>query len=54
MASIWLTRLLRDRDSFGHPVQVAYKGQEKHNSILGGIMTLIVKGITLVLIFNAL
>ena len=46
-------RFLRDSDSFGHPVQVAYKGRETFNTYLGAFMSLIVKGLTLVLLANA-
>ena len=40
---------LRHRDSFGHPVQVTYKGIETHNTILGAILSVLVKGLTLVM-----
>ena len=48
------TRFLLSRDSFGHPVQVMFKGQETHNTLLGSIMSIFVKGMTLVMIIIAI
>ena len=44
---------LRGRDSFGHTVKLVYRGSETYNSVIGGIMTLLVKALTLVLIIQA-
>ena len=53
MAASLFTRFLRERDSFGHTIQVAYKGKTTHNSVLGGILTLVVKALTLIMLLRA-
>ena len=37
-----LLKVLRSLDDFGHPIGVTYKGDEVHQSTLGGIMTIAV------------
>ena len=50
----WLSRFIRSRDAFGHPIQLTYKGRESYNSVLGGIFTLMAQTLTGVLIVTAL
>ena len=50
----WLSRFLRGRDSFGHPVQVLFKGRETYNSVLGGFCTLLLQLLTAVMIYKAI
>ena len=45
---------LRRRDSFGHPVKLLYKGNETHNTIIGGILSVLVQGMTLVMMITAI
>ena len=49
----WLSKFLVGKDAFGHPVSVVYKGRETHGSILGGIFTLLMQGLTAVYMFAA-
>ena len=53
MKGNWLSRFLRNRDSFGHTLQLVYKGRETYNSIIGGIFTLLMQGLTLVMVIYA-
>ena len=53
MMKNWFTKFLLNRDTFGQPVQVAYKGRETYNTILGGILTLLMQGMTLAYIFTS-
>ena len=48
-----LARFLRNRDSFGHAVQLIYKGNETYNSLFGGIVTLMVQALTLIMVIQA-
>ena len=48
-----LARFLRKRDSFGHAVQLIYKGNETYNSLFGGIVTLMVQALTLIMVIQA-
>ena len=48
-----LRHFLRNRDSFGHTVSLEYKGRDKYNSVVGGILTLLMQGLTLVLVIQA-
>ena len=48
-----MLRLLRSLDTFGHPIKVNYKGEETYNSALGGILTLAMYALTLVLVERA-
>ena len=43
-----IVRLVRGRDSFGHPVSVNFKGEEVLQTLPGGIATLMVELLTLV------
>ena len=45
---------LRNRDSFGHPVTVGYKGSDTYSTNIGGILSLLVKGFTAALVFMSL
>ena len=45
-----LTSLLRNRDSFGHTINLVYKQNGTYNTVIGGIFTLFVQGLTLVMI----
>ena len=49
----WLTKFLVNRDAFGQPVQVAYKGHETYNTMLGGILTLLMQVMTMAYIFTS-
>ena len=46
-------RFLRDRDSFGHSVQLVYRGSKTYKSVIGGIVTLLVNAMTLILVIQA-
>ena len=39
-------KALKSRDSFGHRIDVTYKGRETHTSITGGVLTLLVQVFT--------
>ena len=54
MPGNFLTRFLINRDIFGHSLNLVYKGHDAHNSVIGGILTLLVKGLTMTMIFQAL
>ena len=41
-----LGKVLKSRDAFGHRIDVTYKGRETHNSITGGVLTLLVQVFT--------
>ena len=49
----WLSRFLRNRDNFGHTIKLEYKRQETYSSVIGGIWTLLVQGMTLVMVIQA-
>ena len=44
---------LRERDTFGQRVFVAYRGRETHDSTCGGLLSLAVLALTMILIFNS-
>ena len=47
-------RLLRSVDTFGHPIKVNYSGEESYKSALGGLMTLLVYSLTIVVVIRAI
>ena len=49
-----LYKLIQGRDAFGHGLTLYYKGEEKHQSIQGGIATILVQVFTLILLVQAL
>ena len=53
MFTKWFISKLRSRDSFGHEFNLSYKGNESHNSVCGGIVTLMVQALTMVLVYSA-
>ena len=44
---------LADRDSFGQPLQLVYKGSSTHNTALGGIFSILVNVMTLIMMIRA-
>ena len=52
--STWLTGAIKSRDTFGHPIDVRYKGRETHNSVTGGILTLMLQIFTGILTITSL
>ena len=46
-------KMLRNLDDFGHPVNVSFKGEESYKSPLGGILTIAVRLLTLVIVYKA-
>ena len=54
MTANWFGKFLRNRDSFGHTIQLVYKGQGTYNSVIGGVLTLLVQVLTLVMIIQAM
>ena len=53
MKKNWFTRFMLNRDSFGHEMKLEYKQRETYNSVFGGILTLLMQGITLIMVFQA-
>ena len=51
---MWFGTFLRNRDAFGHPMHVMYKGQETYSSIIGGLCTLLKTVMTGVLVIMAI
>ena len=47
-------RLLRSVDTFGHSIRVNYRGEDSYKSALGGLMTLLVCSLTLVMVIRAI
>ena len=47
------SNLLKSIDSFGHPIQVNYKGEETFKSQVGGLLSLLSLALTLVLVVRA-
>ena len=50
---ISLSKLVKTMDDFGHPINVTYKGEETHQSIIGGTFSVLVKVLTLILSVKA-
>ena len=48
-----LRKLVRRLDYFGHDIKVNYKGEKTYTSALGGIITVVVYALTLVLIIKS-
>lgn len=48
-----LKRYLRGIDAFGHEIRVNYEGEESFNTTLGGVLTIVVKALTLALLVIA-
>ena len=46
--------LVRNRDIFGHPITVFYKGEDTYLTLFGGSMSLVTKVLTLVLFLQAI
>jgi len=46
--------LLRGRDELGHPIQLTYKGEDTHQSMLGALVTIAVQIFTLVVAIKSL
>ena len=53
MAKKNFTAFLAGRDSFGHPLQLVYKGSKTHNSTLGGILSLFIYVLTFMMLIRA-
>ena len=45
-----IVKFVRSFDDYGHPIQVTYKGEESHQTFLGGICTALVQMTTLIMI----
>ena len=45
-----LGRFVKNLDNFGHSISVSYKGQDSHQTIIGGFMTIIVRVLTAITI----
>ena len=41
----WAKQVLINRDAFGHPMQLAYKGHETYKMAVGGVATLLMRGL---------
>ena len=54
MKKNWFTRFMLNRDSFGHEMKLEYKQRETYNSVFGGILTLLVQGLTLAMVIQAI
>lgn len=54
MSGKCLVKFLRGRDLMGHPIQVSYKGEETHNSVIGGLLSLGVQVMTFIMFVTAL
>ena len=44
-----LRKFIRPLDDFGHPLSLTYKGQETHQSCAGGLLTLLVMVLTVMM-----
>ena len=53
MKGNWFSRFLRNRDLFGHAITLEYKGSDTYNSVIGGILTILVQVLTLVMVIQA-
>ena len=47
-------RVLKNRDVFGQPIQLAYKGKDTYNTSIGGILTLLMQGLTVAYMITAI
>ena len=45
--SSFFSNLIRNRDVMGHPVTLNFKGNDSNPTLLGGFMTIAVKGLVL-------
>ena len=50
MKGNWFKRFLLNRDYFGHTMKLEYKRRDTYNSVFGGILTLLMQGLTLVMV----
>ena len=50
MTAFSLFRMLRKFDDYGYPIQVNYKGEATYQSFLGGMLTLLVNVMTLMIV----
>ena len=50
----FFTNLLRNRDAYGHPIGVFYKGDDAYQTLLGGVLTLAAQILTFVLLIQAI
>ena len=48
-----IPKAIRNHDSFGHTIEVVFKGRETYNSILGGLLTLVVQAITIYMVVDS-
>ena len=49
-----LLRFMRNRDSYGHPINLYYKGDEAYQTYLGGFLTFLAQILTFVLFIGAM
>ena len=47
-------RYLRSLDAFGQDIKVNYKGQEWYNTSAGGVLNILVKSLTLIMMVSAI
>ena len=49
-----IASLVRSLDKFGHSIKVNYRGEESFNSFFGGVLTIVVYSLTLVMVISAI
>ena len=45
------SKLLKQADGFGHPIEVNYKGETSYKTVCGGLLTLVVYIVTMIISF---
>ena len=54
MKAFSILRVLRKFDDYGYPINLRYKGEKTYQSFFGGVLTLLVKVLTLILVIIGL
>ena len=50
----FFSNLIRNRDAMGHDVTLNFKGNSKNPTLLGGLMTIVARGLVLLFLFQLL
>ena len=54
MKENFFKRVLRNIDSFGHTVSLNYKGRQTYSTVAGGIITLTIQALTLIMVYRVI
>ena len=52
--NISLSKLIKERDSLGHPIRLLLRGEDSYRTICGGLVSIAIQIMTMILIYESL